>query len=91
MVKIKKYFTSALAVLMIAGSVGLTSCSGVTEEQMAELQALKEEVTALEQEITELKSEKTKLEREIAELNAKLDQCAKDKAETQKNLQKIGK
>ena len=46
--------------------------------------------TSLEKEVNSLKSEKTTLEREIAEKNAKLEQCAKDKAETQKNLQKMG-
>jgi hypothetical protein len=37
-----------------------------------------------------LKSEKAALEKEIAEKNAKLDECAKTKAETKKNLEKLG-
>lgn len=90
MARFKKLFNSALAVAVLAGSMSLTSCSGVSEEQMAELEALKQEVKSLEKEVNSLKSEKTKLSREIAEKQAKLDQCAKDKAATKENLKKVG-
>jgi chromosome segregation ATPase len=45
----------------------------------------------METNVNTLKSEKTKLEREIAEKNSKLEQCAKDKAETKANLEKLPK
>jgi hypothetical protein len=38
-----------------------------------------------------LKDERAKLEREIADKNAKLQQCAKEKAETTVNLTKLPK
>jgi len=86
----KRVINSALVVVLVAGIIGFTGCSGVSEEQMAELEALRSEVKALEKEVGSLKTEKAAIEREIAEKNAKLDQCAKEKAETKKNLEKIG-
>ncbi|OGU54329.1 MAG: hypothetical protein A2V66_14210 [Ignavibacteria bacterium RBG_13_36_8] len=90
MMNFKKLLNSALAVLFIAGTIGFAGCSGVSEEEMAALEALRAEVNALEKEVNSLKSEKTALERQIAEKNAKLEQCAKDKAEAQKNLKTMG-
>ncbi|KUO60871.1 MAG: hypothetical protein RBS48_04070 [Ignavibacteriaceae bacterium] len=90
MLNLKKHLSSALVVALIVGTVSLTGCSGVSEEQMAELEALRSEVTALEKETGSLKAEKATLEREIAEKNSKLDQCAKEKAETKKNLEQLG-
>ena len=89
MTKIKRLFTTSMAVVFLVGSIGLTSC-GVSEEQMAELNALRSEVSSLGTEVNSLKSEKTKLEREVAEMEAKLAQCAKDKEATTKNLQSLG-
>ena len=86
----KRIINSALVLVLVAGIIGFTGCSGVSEEQMAELEALRSEVKALEKEVGSLKTEKAAIEREIAEKNAKLDQCAKEKAETKKNLEKIG-
>lgn len=86
----KRIINSALVVVLVAGIIGFTGCSGVSEEQMAELEALRSEVKALEKEVGSLKTEKAAIEREIAEKNAKLDQCAKEKADTKKNLEKIG-
>jgi uncharacterized protein YoxC len=87
---VKRIINSALVVVLVAGIIVFTGCSGVSEEQMAELEALRSEVKALEKEAGSLKNEKAAIEREIAEKNAKLDQCAKEKAEVKKNLDKIG-
>lgn len=90
MTKIKKLTTATLAVVFLAGSIGLAGCGGVSEEEMAQLNALRSEVSSLGTEVNSLKSEKTKMEREIAEMEAKLEQCAKDKEATTKNLQSLG-
>ena len=90
MTKIKKLTTTTLAVVFLAGSMGLAGCGGVSEEEMAQLNALRSEVSSLGTEVNSLKSEKTKLEREIAEMEAKLEQCAKDKEATTKNLKSLG-
>jgi septal ring factor EnvC (AmiA/AmiB activator) len=86
----KKLIHKALVAVIIAGALSFTACSGVSEEEMAQLDALRSEVKALEKEVNGLKNEKSALEREIAEKNSKLDQCVKEKAETKKNLEKIG-
>ncbi len=90
MTKFKKVLSSAIVVALVAGMVSFTGCGGVSEEQMAELEALRSEVKSLEKEVNSLKSEKASLEREIANKNAKLDQCAKQKDETKKNLESMG-
>jgi len=89
MTKIKKLTTTCLAVVFLAGSIGLAGC-GVSEEEMAQLNALRSEVSSLGTEVNSLKSEKTKLEREVAEMEAKLEQCARDKAATTENLNNLG-
>jgi len=86
----KRLMNSALTIALIVGTLSFTACSGVSEEQMAQLDALRSEVKALEKEVGDLKSQKSALEREIAEKNSKLDQCNKEKSETKKNLEKIG-
>ncbi|MDP3442119.1 MAG: hypothetical protein Q8T08_04595 [Ignavibacteria bacterium] len=83
----KKLLGTALVIALIFGA---TACSGVSQEQLAELEALRSEVKALEREVNGLKSEKASIEKEIAEKNAKLDQCAKEKADVKKNLEKLG-
>lgn len=85
MTNIKKLF----GIVAIVGAIGLAGC-GLSEEQIAQLDALRAEVDALEKEVDQLKAEKTKLEREIAERNVKLKDCEDMKAETKKNLEKMG-
>lgn len=90
MTNFKRLFTTALAVFMLVGTLGLAGCGGVSPEQIAELESLRAEVDALEKEVEFLKAEKTKLEREIAEQNARLKDCDKLKKETKENLEKMG-
>ena len=90
MTKVKRMLSSGLVIALFIGMLGVTGCSGISKEQVAELEALRSEVKALEKEVNYLKSEKAALERDIAEKNAKLDECAKLKAETKKNLEKMG-
>ena len=89
MTNFKKLLNSAIMLALFVGMVGLAGC-GVSDEEMAELQALRAEVKSLEKEVNDMKAQKAQLEREIAEKTAKLDQCAKEKETTKKNLEKIG-
>ena len=91
MTKFKKTVSLLLASLLFIGMISFTGCSGVSEEEMAQLEALRAEVGSLQKDVNFLKSEKTKLEREIAEKNAKLEQCQAEIAETKANLKKMGK
>ena len=77
-----------LGFALLVGALGIAGC-GVSEEQYAQLDALRAEVNSLEKEVDALKAEKTKLEREIAERNVKLKDCENMKAETKKNLEKM--
>lgn len=89
MTKLKKHLGSVMIIALFIGMLGFAGCSGVSDEQMAQLESVRTEVTALSKEVNSLKSEKTKLERKIAEKNAKLEQCNREKAKTRKNLEKI--
>jgi uncharacterized protein HemX len=86
----KRISSFALLLTLAAGIIGFSGCTGVSEEKMAELDALRSEVKALDKEVGSLKAEKAAIERDIAVRNAQLDQCAKEKAETKKNLEKLG-
>jgi septal ring factor EnvC (AmiA/AmiB activator) len=86
-----KVIRNTIVTAIIAFTVIVWSgCGGVSEAQMAELNNLRNEVRSLESEANSLKEERSRLEREIADKNAKLQQCERDKEETQRNLQKIG-
>jgi septal ring factor EnvC (AmiA/AmiB activator) len=90
--KLIKAVSSIVIIAAIATSASLfTGCGGVSEAQMEELRGLRSEVSSLEAEAKSLKDERAKLEREIADKNAKLQQCAKNKAETTVNLTKLPK
>ncbi|HPI37146.1 MAG TPA: hypothetical protein PK397_04300 [Ignavibacteriaceae bacterium] len=81
-----------LAASFAFATIGFIGCGGgVSEEQLAQLDALKKEVSSLEKEANTLKEERSKLEREIAEKNKKLEECAKLKQETKANLEKLPK
>ena len=87
LIKAVRYFV-VIAIIATSASV-LAGCGGLSEAQMEELRGLRSEVSSLEAEAKSLKDERAKLEREIADKNAKLQQCAKEKAETSANLSKL--
>lgn len=77
-------------VVVFGAAVAFVGCGGVTEEQYAQLDALKKEVASLEKQASSLKDERARLEKEIADKTKKLEECAKLKQETSSNLNKIG-
>ncbi len=87
---LKRIARQAIFVAAIIATISLTGCSGVSEEQIAELEALRAEVKSLDSQVNSLNSQKESLEKEIAEKNARLEECAKMKTETQENLEKLG-
>ncbi|HVO73979.1 MAG TPA: hypothetical protein VMT35_08155 [Ignavibacteriaceae bacterium] len=90
--KLIKLVGNSLIIAAFAASAGMLSgCGGVDEAQMAELNNLRSEVAALEQEANSLKEERGNLEKEMAEKNAQLQKCAQDKETTQSNLEKLPK
>ncbi|NWF50050.1 MAG: hypothetical protein HXY49_05870 [Ignavibacteriaceae bacterium] len=90
--KILKIVRNSLFITFFAvTALILSSCGGLSEAQIAELNNLRNEVKSLEDEVQALKEEKSRLEKEIQEKNLKLAQCEKEKQQTQANLQKLPK
>jgi septal ring factor EnvC (AmiA/AmiB activator) len=89
MQNVLKNSRAVLMIVVVALGLSFTACGGVSEEEMAQLEALRSEVRSLSNEVDQLKAEKTKLEREIAERNAKLEECKKAQEATKANLEKI--
>lgn len=88
---VKKSLRTLAIVGVFAVSSFFAGCGGVTEEQLAQLQQLKNEVSSLDKQVNSLKEQRARLEKEIADKNKKLEECAKVKQETQANLQKLNK
>lgn len=88
--------TKSLKTTIVIGSLALTTaflsgCGGLSEAQLAELDALRNEVRSLESEANSLKDQRAKLERDIQEINRKMAECEKQKEETRANLEKLPK
>ncbi len=88
---IKVVRNTALVAAFAVTTALLSGCGGVSEAQMEELRNLRAEVNSLQAEANSLRDERAGLERDIAERNAKLQQCERDKEQTQANLEKLPK
>jgi septal ring factor EnvC (AmiA/AmiB activator) len=78
-----------LAGALFIGGLMMAGCGGVSEAQMAQLDALKQEVKSLQDEANTLKDDRAKLEAQISDINRKLAECNKQKEETKANLEKM--
>ena len=88
--------TKSLKTTIVIGSMALATiflsgCGGLSEAQLAELDALGNEVRSLEAEANSLKDQRSKLERDIQEINRKMAECEKQKEEARANLEKLPK
>ena len=78
-----------LAILLVPGILVMSSCSSSpSEEEMTQLNALKEEYAALQTELAALNQEKGTLEKELAEKEAMLKKCNDDQATVRMRLGK---
>jgi len=78
-----------LAILLVPGILVMSSCSSSpSEEEMAQLNTLKEEYAALQNEMATLNQEKGALEKELAEKEAMLKKCNDDQATVRTRLGK---
>ncbi len=74
---------------VIAASFLLAGCaSRPSEEQMRQLDELKQEHAALQREVSQKEEQKAALEREIAAKNANIKKCNDDKQVVQSRLSK---
>lgn len=75
--------------LLLSGSLMLSGCSShPDEEQMKQLNDLKEEVASLQKDMAAKEQQKANLDREIAEKNAKLKKCNDDQQVVKQRLSK---
>jgi septal ring factor EnvC (AmiA/AmiB activator) len=86
--------TKSLKTTFVIGSLALATiflsgCGGLSEAQIAELDALRVEVKSLEAEANSLKDQRAKLEKDIQDINRKMAECEKQKEETRVNLEKL--
>jgi septal ring factor EnvC (AmiA/AmiB activator) len=88
---LKSFRTPVLAGVMFISIAFLAGCGGLSEAQIAELEALRQEVKTLEADANSLKEQKAQLESEIQTINRKLAECNKQKEETKANLEKLPK
>ncbi len=74
--------------IIAAGTCLVVGCSsGPSADDMAHLDALKQEVASLQQEVAQKKTEKANLEQQISTKKQELAQAQQDENETKTNLQ----
>ena len=78
-----------LIALVVSGGLVLSGCSSSpSEEQLKQLNDLKQEVSSLDKQVSDKQREKADLEKQIAEKNGKLQQCQSDQEAVKKGLGK---
>lgn len=88
---LKNFRTPVLAAVLFVSMALVAGCGGLSEAQIAELDALRSEVKSLEAEANSLRDQKSQLETDIQTVNRKLAECSKQKEETKANLEKLPK
>ncbi len=87
-----KYHAKTLSLggaILLAGSLVLAACSSSpSEDELRQLNQLRDEVTSLERQVSQMEQQKSALEKQIAEKNAKLKSCADDQATVRQRLGK---
>ncbi len=89
MVRLSKAATSVGLTLLFSGSLILAGCSSHPDEaEMKQLNDLKDEVSALQKDITAKEQQKASLQQELADKNAKLKKCNDDQQVVKQRLAK---
>jgi chromosome segregation ATPase len=82
-----KLIKPLIVAMIVSGAMMLGSCSSSpSEEQMKQLNDLKQEVSSLEKQVNDKTREKADMEKQIAEKNGKLQQCQSDQEAVKKGL-----
>jgi chromosome segregation ATPase len=85
----RRFVTPFVFALFLSGGILLSGCSSsASDEELRQLQALKDEVAALDRTVNDKKATISDLDRQIADKNAKLKQCQEDQQEAKKALGK---
>ncbi len=89
MLKINRMVIGAAMTFLVSSSLVLLGCSSKPdEEQMKQLNDLKEEVASLQRDVSSKDQQRASLEREVAEKNAKLKKCNDDQQVVKQRLAK---
>ena len=84
-----KLMKPLIVALVVSGAMMFAGCSSSpSEEQMKQLNDLRQEVSSLEKQVADKAREKADLEKQIAEKNGKLQQCQSDQEAVKKGLGK---
>jgi septal ring factor EnvC (AmiA/AmiB activator) len=76
-------------VCLLAGSLMLGACSSSpSEDELRQLNQLRDEVASLQRQVSQIQQQKSALEKEIADKNMKLKDCADDQATVRQRLGK---
>jgi outer membrane murein-binding lipoprotein Lpp len=85
----KRGLTLLLMVILLPAVMLVSGCSSSpSEEEMKQLNDLKEEYAQLQKKVSMLSSEKEALEKEVADKNAKLKKCNDDQQVVRQRLGK---
>lgn len=88
MVDVRRFTRATGLVLMTAGFLAVAGCSsGPSAEQMAQLNDLKNEVAAIDKQVSQKEQELASLQKQLDAKNKELDQCKKDQELTKQRLQ----
>ena len=78
-----------IAAVLLSGGLILNSCSSSpSDEEMATLNKLQDQVRSMENEISKMQGEKASLEKQVAEKNGKLQQSQADQEAVKKGMGK---
>lgn len=86
----KKWKSTAIPLVLVVGMVIISGCSSnPSADDLAHLDALKQEVTSLQKEVAGKQSEKANLEQQVAAKKQELSQARQDEDATRANLAKF--
>ncbi len=89
MPRINRTVTAFCATFLLSGGLMLFGCSSSpSEEQMKQLNDLKDETASLQKDVTAKEDQKAALDKEMAEKNAKLKKCNDDQQVVKQRLAK---
>jgi len=89
MPRMNRTVTAVCASLFLAGGLVLFGCSSSpNEEQMKQLNDLKDETATLQKDVSEKEQQKAALDKEIADKDAKLKKCNDDQQVVKQRLAK---
>lgn len=89
MTRINKKAMSFFGTFLLASSLVLVGCSSSpSEEELRQLNELKDQAASLQRDVTSKQQQKSALEKEVADKNAKIKKCNDDQLVVKQRLAK---